>query len=429
MDDANGRDIIAEERPPLEFVEVAAEGGPYTCPEEYRARVMINVIHDGAVIPPEFLVDTQGVPIPGSAIYDAYVRERDWGASDVAEQLAIALGIDGYYKVNTARVLMDFGRFPGMSRQQPEHLQRFAINYPFSTLLSYDQKRRLLERHYDCIAEGMDQAVQGKLINLALHSYDRLNESGTERPQISLVTRTVGYQLDSRMPVGVFDYLYPDVLGEFTCNRVLRDRISLTMEKAGLPVAHNYPYLLPEGSLEVRAQVWFFFSFLRGRFEIRFPGTRKDPAFQKVWTMLLDTNLRSSESEILRSYLHMFRRAPQGREAEFRQAQLAYERVADYLQSIGKDVVDEYRHAQSRPSSLGLEVRKDLLWELDEREQPVRRRSEMAGHIARVIARAICVFLTEDREAKPAFEEGIGKRDSWYYRGVPRDWAERPQSL
>ena len=61
------------------------------------------------------------------------------------------------------------------------------------------------------------------------------------------------------MPFGVFDPLDPDVLGESTCSRTLRDRISLNLKRAGFRVGHNHPYLLPEGCVEVRTQVWYFF--------------------------------------------------------------------------------------------------------------------------------------------------------------------------
>ncbi|MCB9745690.1 MAG: N-formylglutamate amidohydrolase [Alphaproteobacteria bacterium] len=402
---------------PFEFVTNprAAEGG--RCPPEHRAGLMVDSIHDGAVIPQEFLVDGAGQPIQEESFLRNYEIERDWGADLVAGFLAEELGLAGHYRVNIARVLMDFGRFPGMTRQSGNHLDRFAINYPFSSLLSYDQKRRVLEAYYDRISEKIDEAVRGRIVKISIHTYDRLNASGTVRPQISLVTRAAGYQTESRMPFGVFDELYPDVLGEFTCSRVLRDRISLTMEKSGLPVAHNYPYLLPEGSIEVRAQVWFFFEFLRLRFQAAHPETVTEPAFQAVWDMLMDTNLRSATSEQLRSYLHMFRRAPRGREAEFLAAQRAYEHVRRYLQQDGHAIVDAYRHSMDRPSTFAIEVRKDLVWDFDSQERPLRPRPEAARQIAKVLAGAVGVYLQEDRPAEhqtfPDYE-----RAAWYH-GAP----------
>ena len=114
-------------------------------------------------------------------------------------------------------------------------------------------------------------------MKIAIHTYDRYIESGTERPATSIMTRSIGYQTESEMPFGLFDPLYPDVLSEFTADRVLRDRISLTLEKKQIPVAHNYPYCLPEGSLEVRYQVWAFFhalqdGILKGVFVLAVPA-------------------------------------------------------------------------------------------------------------------------------------------------------------
>ena len=96
----------------------------------------------------------------------------------------------------------------------------------------------------------------------------------------------------------------------FTVDRVLRDRISLTLEKNRIPVAHNYPYLLPEGSTEVRHLVWHVFPWLQQRFEDAYPETIGDPAYGRVWEMLQDTNLRSAQAGELRSVLHMHRRLP-----------------------------------------------------------------------------------------------------------------------
>ncbi|MCB9762503.1 MAG: N-formylglutamate amidohydrolase [Alphaproteobacteria bacterium] len=406
---------------PFEFVRLHQEPSPRLCPPDFRGRLMIDNIHDGDVIPEEFLLDARGRPIPEGAWMQCYEAERDWGADLLAREFSLALGLEGYFRVNIARVLMDFGRFPGMTRPPVDHLKRFAINYPFSELLSYDQKRHVLEGYYDRISAAFDASVRGQLIKISIHTYDRLNASGTVRPQISLVTRANSYQTDSRMPFGVFDELYPDVLGEFTCNRVLRDRISLTLEKAGLPVAHNYPYLLPEGSIEVRAQVWFFFDFLRQNFERANPETRGAPAFEMVWNMLMDTNLRNSESEVLRSYLHMYRRAPAGREREFREALQAYEQVRRFLNLDGGRIVELYRRSLDRPSTLGIEVRKDLVWEFDAQGRPIRARPKRIRNIARTLADAVSHYLTEDRPQEHARDPSVEPRDAWYHDRAPAD--------
>lgn len=382
-------------------------------PEPFRERVMVDAIHDGDLIPPEFLVDQRGRPIDPALFRSHYELDRDWGAGLVAGRLAGALGLPGFYKVRVARVLMDYGRFPGITSAGADYLRRFAINYPFSGWMSHDQKRRLLEDYYDRCSTGLERLVQGKLIKIACHTYDRLNASGTTRPHVSLVTRSLAYQTDSRMPTGVFDPLYPDLLAEFTADRILTDRISLDLEKSGVPVAHNYPYCLPEGSIEVRAQVWYFFQYVRQRFEISYPDTAADPAFRRVWDMLLDTNLRSTSSDALRSYLHLYRHPPVGREEEFRHARIAYERVKAFIEGDDRRLVQDYRYWEERPSTLGVEVRKDLVWEFSG-DRPVRPRVEVAWRIAEGIARAVLHYLTVDRPERTSREQVLGRIDPWY---------------
>jgi hypothetical protein len=263
--------------------------------------------------------------------------------------------------------------------------------------LSFTQKRRLLEEHYDQISLGMDQAIQGKMVKIAVHTYDRFNASGTERPEVSLVTRALGYQLESEMPYGVFDPLYPDILAEVTVDRILRDRVSLNLEKAGVPVAHNYPYLLPEGSPEVRHQVWSFFDWVRQRFELSYPELATIPESRLVWGMLMDTNLRSAEASALRDFLHMFRRPPRGRVREFTRAQRLYQRISTFVKQDNSALVERYRQSNERPMSLGIEVRKDLVWEFDEQGRPIRLADDRAMLISDKIAQAIAQYFREDR--------------------------------
>jgi len=402
--------------PPFEMVGVPSTGEGnerFAFPEAFRSGLMVDVIHDGAVIPTEFMVDASGAPIPDEAFFDQYVLERDWGASLLAEQVSSRLGLEGYYRVNIARVLMDFGRFPGDTVGTLGHLDRFAINYPFSTMLNHDQKKRVLEHYYDRISERIEEVVSGHFIKIALHTYDTHNASGTLRPQVSVVTRSDAYQNHSRLPMGTFDRMFPDILVEFTSDRILRDRISLTLERAGIPVEHNYPYALPEGSIEVRAQVWFFFEFLRREFEAEFPESIEDPAFQRVWSMLLDTNLRDSRSDTLRSYIHMFRRAPRSQTKVFKAARDAYFQIKGFLDRNNQAVVERYRFSPSRPSTLGIEVRKDLVWEFDRHGRPTRPRPENAARIADSIAEAIAIYLRHDRRPhRPSTDEFI-RRGPW----------------
>ncbi|MGE0708977.1 MAG: N-formylglutamate amidohydrolase [Planctomycetota bacterium] len=395
------RDAFAFDRPaepPYEFVAVEPDLSGRPVPEAFRDRIMVDTVHDGGAIPEPF-----ASRVPRELLERRFAEERDWGASLVASKLAAQLGLQGFFRARIARVLIDFNRFPGATPHASEgHLDRLAINSPFAERLDYEEKAALLERYYDRVSELMDQAVAGKLIKLSIHTYDERNPSQTRRPEVSLISRCASYQTHSRMPVGVFDPLFPDLLGESTCSRALLHRISLNLERAGFRVGHNHPYLLPEGSIEVRTQVWCFFAYLKERFCAEHPQTVGDPAFELVWGMLLNTNLRVQESEALRGYLHRFHRVPAGLGERFRRARVAYDQVRSYL--AASSVTDDYRRSPLRPSSLAVEVRKDLVCEIDRETGRPRRllpaNEERATEIARVIAEALTIFLETDREER-----------------------------
>jgi hypothetical protein len=363
---------------------------------------MIETVHDGGAIPSRFRYQPDGSPLVDSDELDRrYVIERDWGASLVAQELAKALGLGGYYRVGVARVLLDFNRFPGSTPDGlKEPSERLSINPPLAHALDHSSKTDLLETYYDGISKLMESAIEGKLIKIAVHTYDEHNPSRTQRPDVSLISRSAGYQRENRMPFGVFDPLYPDVLGESMCSRTLLHRISLNLERAGFRVGHNHPYLLPDGSLEVRTQVWYYFAFLRGQFEAEFPASRDDEAYRMIWAMLLNTNLRLAESGALRGYLHRFRRVSDRNRDRFRAAQRAYEKVKSFQEE--STVISDYRRSPMRPNSLALEVRKDLLCEFDSRTgRPLPMRQEMvdtATAIVQVIAESLKVYLENDRK-------------------------------
>lgn len=390
---------------PVRFVQTGPGSDTrYLLPDDAKAKMVIDVIHDGDVIPEEFQVDWRGEPIPREAYWDTYLNERDFGASELARQLTRLLGLDGFWNVEIARVVMDFGRFPGITPKDADHLSRKAINYPFSEWLGFDQKRRILEHYYDGVSAYYNRLVEPAQLKIAIHTYDTFNHTGTLRPPASILTRCVGYQRFSEMPFGVFDPLYPDILGQFTCDRILRDRLSLTLERYGLHTEHNYPYLLPDGSVEVRSQVWNFFRTARAAFEAENPHSKDSAAFRQVWEMLLDTNLRSSESESLRSYLHAYRRVPVNQQARYVAAYKAYVEISQFLHRDNNAFVERYRVSRRRPSALGFEVRKDLVVEFDERGRPVAAKVDEARKIAEIIAHAIHIYFTEDRPKFQAFE-------------------------
>ncbi|MBM4373881.1 MAG: hypothetical protein FJ095_02270 [Deltaproteobacteria bacterium] len=384
---------------PFELVEVEPRGT--ALPENLRERVLIFTVHDGNWLPPHLIRNADGMPrVEPTSFHDRYVAERDWGANLVASSIASALGLRGYARCNVARVLLDFNRFPGSTQPgNRDPLERLAINDPFSSILDHQEKMEVLGI-YDRISDLFERHwLSGNLLMLGVHTYDARNKSQTIRPDLSLVTCSATYLRESRMPYGVFDPMYPDVLAESTCSRVLRDRISLDLERARFRVLHNHPYALPEGSVEVRAQVWYFFDYLRRRYTEACPETRDCPAHALVWSMLLNTNLRIHDAETLRGHLHRFRRLPDGEADRYRAAQLAYDRVHAFLDS--STVLNDYRRSRERPSCMAMEVRKDLLCDLDPRTGhpgPLTAANrERARVIGDVIARAIKTYFDQDR--------------------------------
>ena len=366
-------------------------------PEDYTQRIVIITLHDGGGIPEEFL----NCRIDNKLLRKRYL-ERDWGANLIAKFLAQALGLEGYARINIARVLLDFNRFPGTTPPGTrDPLERLSIHTPFAETLDHAAKTLLLERYYDAISLQMEQACADKHLMLCVHTYDEHNPSLTRRPDLSLITRAACYQHDARMPFALFDPMYPDVLGESSCSRVLRDRISLNLERSGFRVSHNHPYPLPVGSLEVRSQVWYFFRYLRERFEQAHPASIDLAPYHMVWTMLLNTNLRLQEAETLKGYLHRYHRVEGEDLDRLRAAQRAYSEIWSFAHQT--EVVADYRRSIDRPSSLSLEVRKDLLCHFDSKTgEPLARTRQMeqrATEIAQVIAGGIRTFLDTDRDA------------------------------
>jgi hypothetical protein len=386
--------------PPVEEVWVEPKADARV-PAAFRDSIAIYTVHDGGAIPEQFRLRPDGSPVVDPVLLRAkYVDERDWGANLVAEQLAAALGVGRYSRIRLARVVLDFNRFPGSTPAgETNALERLAIGPLYAEALSHGQKMALLEGYYDRISDLLETSLGDKLLSIAVHTYDELHGSATKRADLSMVTLPLSYQREARMTFGVFDRMYPDRLAESTCSRILRDRISLGLERAGFRVVHNHPYAMPDGSTEVRAQVWYFFRYLRRCFQAEHPKTVGDPAYEWVWLMLLDTNLRLAEAEALRSFLHRFRKVPAEQLEDFREALDAYRHVRDFLRE--STVVFDFKHSRDRPSSLGVEVRKDLLCSLDRETgapmKPTERQKEVAGKISDAIARAIAIYLAEDR--------------------------------
>ena len=370
---------------------------------------LVFTIHDGDAFPRHLFGDRSEEVLELPEIREAYARERDWGANLVARHLARELGQESYLRVPLARLVLDFGRFPGISSIGENYLLRHSIFPPLQHLLSEEARHDLLARYYDTMSQNLVQHFADRRLTLAVHTYDHENRTGTPRPEISLVTRSLSYQEASEMPPFIFDPLFPHVLGEQTTHRKLSYRMALELENLGWPTALDYPYLMPEGSVEIRAQVWFYFRFLRRRFTAAHPETSDQLAYQRVWQLLLDVVRRSAPCERLRAFLHRYREAPPGSEALFAEAREAYAEISRFQISHRRELVDSYRlDAKERPSCLGLEVRKDLLCELDDQGLPWRLRSDadrVAEQIARSIAGSVRTYLA-DLDAAQGDDQG-----------------------
>ncbi len=411
--DIHDRLHISDSFEPYEFVanHQPPEDPDLNIDRRYRDRCLIHAIHGGDTVPARFYnsLVQRGPDNIDEILANTYYTEKDWGTCQIAERLVQYLNLKGYLRVNVARALMDFGRFPGMTPPDAGHLDRYAINYPFSYFLDHEEKTSLLQRCYDQTSRYYEQLAPGKLLILSVHTYDTHNPGdghngpGTMRPEISMIYRALSFQAKTRMPYGLFDRLFIDELAEFTADRRLTARLSLTLEKNGLGVGLNYPYLLPDGSFEVRGQIWTFFSFLREQFEVRFPHKRGLPPYQLVWEMLMDTNLRGTQSEMLRSYLHMYREPPKNQLRLFRAAQRAYCEIEQFLHANRREILTDFRLSPNRLSSLAIEIRKDLVWRFEDRlcRKPVLGPEglirENVDRIAHLISSAIAVYFNKDR--------------------------------
>ena len=95
----------------------------------------------------------------------------------------------------------------------------------------------------------------------------------------------------------------------------------------------------------------------------------------------------------------MFRNPPAGDEALFQAAREEYERICSFIFREQTALVDQYRDALYRPSTILIEIRKDLVWNF-ESGVPQGPRENNAQFIARKIAVAIQQYLEFDRPTK-----------------------------
>ena len=400
----------------VEIVDVPTDESSQGKPDLDSDCILIDTIHCGDFIPLEFANQLAQKPYEVSRddLEAVYVQEKDWGADELAFRLAQKLGVNRMLRVNVARALLDFGRFPGVTLDPSDHLGKLAIGPPFSKL-GNEFKRRILEEYYDPISDQFDDQIKSRfrdnkrILKFAIHTYDRYNVHadgtlGTERPALSLLFTPREYQTNARLPQLVFDPLFPSELAESTAHPALIATMTLELIKNEYGVSSNLPYLLPLGSVEMRFQVWAFLNFLLDEFRKRsgFSVAEDDIAFQRVEEMLLDTNRRHSATVELATVIHSQRRIDQSQPdaEELRQALRWYEEIQAFFTIQFDDIMQAYR--KKRPTSLVIEIRKDLIWNGDE---SVRTEQTPNGipidtaieDIASALANGIQTFMTDDK--------------------------------
>ncbi|MEO1368476.1 MAG: hypothetical protein AAFX50_14980, partial [Acidobacteriota bacterium] len=148
--------VLPEVVDDLELVEIVSvdPGRPADLSDD---DILIFTIHDGAQVPRHLWGERSEEVLSRPDMVSSYVRERDWGANVVAEELARQLGLSGYARVNLSRHIMDFGRFPGTSSVGENYLMRHSLFPPAELLLTEDAIHDLLARYYDGISQAITQ--------------------------------------------------------------------------------------------------------------------------------------------------------------------------------------------------------------------------------------------------------------------------------
>ena len=392
FDEPLGPDVHPLEDP---FVEVPSNG---PVDSDLDRQVLIDTVHDGHVVPEAIL------PLSDQAwsdFRDCYGDERDWGSHYVATSVARHLGLSGYKRVLLARPLLDFNRFAGINELPLGHDHRDAIFPPMSGHLDRRRTRILLEQGYDRIDDRMESWIEGRQVKLSVHTYRPSNEIGTERPAVSLITQSVAYDRQTDLRQASFYEFYPRQLVEFTADRMLTYRIATYLERGFVPTGLNSPYMLPEGAVELRAQVWLFVRFLRERYERDgrcpvAPGTRE---YEAIWNMLGNTNRRSAEAISLREQLHGSARVPRSQDLDFGLLQDVYDDIRRYLRENGGRIVWDYRFSPDRMSTIIVEVRRDFILRMEAVEGRMRPTQVHGGRVDEIgerIASAIRDYLRDD---------------------------------
>ena len=133
-------------QPPISWVPAT----PATSTHPDASRVAVLALHDGDHVPQRIL-DAPRLErvLEDGSLARSFAIKRDWGAGLVAAQLASALSSGGSHRVNVARLVADFNRFPGSTPRHATHLQKLAVSGYLARDLDHTDKRWILESLYD----------------------------------------------------------------------------------------------------------------------------------------------------------------------------------------------------------------------------------------------------------------------------------------
>ncbi len=382
------------------------------------ASILIDTIHDGYLIPPGVEAEYARDRSFQAEFHRTFNDERDLGAFNVCFALAAFLGLDRFYRVTVARNLLDFGRFPGVSPPEEAHLDRLSI---FGPLAPYLVQHGLVDgvlEIYDSISAEIESAIEATIegdlerrareegaglpfrredlvgsldharhhfLRIAVHTFDpkAAGEYG-KRPEVALVHRSRSIEEEGRVPRGAYSGFLPERLLAFTADRLLKAAVTTSLEAAWVPEFSDYPYKLPDGSVEMRMQIWLWYRYLRACFERHQTAAKleklkmKDKAIELVtpgkkesdwktpyelfWMALSNPNQRHLYTRIIHGFLN-HRTFPH----ELPAAQLDPEdlqellgEVSDFYRDHKGEVARRYRYGGARPSTIVVEVRKDI---------------------------------------------------------------------
>jgi len=388
---------------PFEWVLVEPDPGGFAVPSSLRSTILVDALEDGNNVPAEFLADAS--PDHWEPLLAAYARARSWGSGMLAAHVAAALHVPRFFRVNTARALLDYGRMPGVSGQTALPSQRKAIHSPFDRWLTPLQQHDLLERYYDVIGAAIDAHLANARLVLSIETCEEHDPHGRRRPPLGLSSRCHVPTTPPGLPgASMLDPLLPAELLESTADRALRARICDAFEQRGFDIVENYPHLLSEGGLVARSVSKQFFWRVREAFtqlHADSTNTRDPDAEARVWQMLFDAERRSGESELLRGYLQRLQSPPGDWSERLAAARSVYQQINAFVTEHREALVDDFRRAPDRFSVLVVQVRKDLVWDRVNGAFGSPR-ADSARAIARILAEAVRSHLVADLDERVA---------------------------